>query len=132
MALIARFVSIHTKKVAVSKLLTPIVSHSSIESNSHEYHTFNCTAAHNHKHAERDSNILGGADGGRRIYQVVARPVLISTASQAVRQFCWQSSNCKKSEISVSATQQFRPFASETKTTKRKMVNILFIQCLNF
>lgn len=125
MAFIAKSFNIQLRVVTLSKLPTTIAGHSSIESNNKKYHAYNCTVAHNHNHAERDSNIRGAVDDGRRIYQVVARPVLISTTAQAVRQFSVQQSNCKKREIS--AIQQFRPFASEAKTTKRKMVNNLFI-----
>lgn len=93
-----------------------------------QYHTVERVSVHNSQYAERD-RYTGAVvvDGGRRIYQVVARPVLISTIAQAVRPFCWQRNNCKESEINSRLRRECRQFSTEIKSTKRKMVNLIII-----
>lgn len=90
--------------------------------------TISNTSAFNKIGGERDRATVGTVDGNKRIYQVVARPVLNSSAAQAVRHFCWLPSNCTESKSCK--PRQNRDFSSQTTTTKRKMVNIVFCTVL--
>lgn len=61
---------------------------------------------------------------GRRIYQVVARPVWYTpAAAQQVRQFGGLTSTSNYSESNFSLPRQIRHFGADIKATKRKMVN---------
>lgn len=74
---------------------------------------------------DRDGYRRRAADG-RRIYQVVARPVCFLPFAQQVKQFgglasaCFYNNCTSKSDYSLPR----RPFSADVKTTKRKMVFI--------
>lgn len=130
MAFTSRLISQQLKPVAFAVSLQKITIAENFVHKPKPYHTVNSRAlVHNSKYAERD-RYTGAAvvsNVGRRICQVVAKPVLITTISQTVRPFCWQQNNCKESEIGSRVRREYRQFSSEIKSAKRKMVNLLVL-----
>lgn len=124
MALISQFISI---KLCVPTRMTAIILRiACTKSTQPQTRKYRGIINDRNIAADRDGNSSAGnastaAAGGRGAYQVIERPVWCSAATQQVRRFGWLASGLRKSEVGV--PRQVRQFATESKTSKRKMVN---------
>lgn len=125
MSLISRFISIQWHNAQINAVMLQIAGPQSVQQQNSKYHRIICAQNDKYKTDRDGYRAAGNVAGGRRIYQVVERPVWYSTAAQQVRQFGWRASNCRKSENNLS--HRVRQFGTEIKATKRKMVNGIFI-----